>query len=269
MPGLEHQRHTAPAAGDAAHRADWDALAALDPYYAILSADDARFGGWDPQVFFASGSYEVGLLVATMARLGRPLDRGHALEVGCGAGRLLRHLAGHFATCTGVDVSPAMIDLATRANADRPNCAWLVANGVDLADVAAGSCDLVMSHLVLQHCPTRATMANLLSEMVRVCRPDGLVAAQLPTTMPLRNRLQPKRRAYRALRTLGVSDATLYRRLRLHPIRMNWLPDPAVRAAIARSGGVVLDVMDGWLGDGRSAAGERNVTYLVGKRPDA
>ncbi len=79
----------------------------------------------------------------------------------------------------------------------------------------------------------------------------------------MRQRLQPRRRLYALLRRLGVSDATLYRRLRLHPIRMGWVPRSAVEGRLSAAGGRLLDVQVGWLGD-RSATGrELNLTYLA------
>lgn len=248
-----------------AHKADWEALARLDPYYAILGDPAKRFGAWDEGEFFASGAYEVGLLMEAVARHGRPVLREHALEVGCGAGRVTRHLAEHFAHCHGLDIAPGMIDLARTANRDLPGCTWRVGNGSDLADLADQSYDLVFSHLVLQHCPSRGVIAGLISEMARVLRPGGLLVFQLPVSMPLRRRLQPRRRAYRLLRGLRVPESVLYERLRLHPIRMNWLPDAQVRRAIAQGGGFVLEVRDGWLGDRRTSGGEKNRTYVVSR----
>lgn len=240
-------------------------MAHLDPYYAILGDPAKRFGAWDEQEFFASGSYEIGRLMDAVARHGRPAGREDALEVGCGAGRLTRHLAAHFSHCHGLDVAPGMIELARAANRQVPGCTWSVGNGSDLSGFDDRSHDLVFSHLVLQHCPSRDVMAGLIREMARVLRPGGLLVFQLPVSMPLRRRLQTRRRAYRVLRGLRVPEQVLYERLRLHPIRMNWLPDGHVRRAIADGGGVVLDVQDGWLGDGRTSGGEQNRTYVVSR----
>ena len=34
---------------------DWNELAELDPYWAILTASGKRFGGWNTDEFFATG----------------------------------------------------------------------------------------------------------------------------------------------------------------------------------------------------------------------
>ena len=51
--------------GDSAHRRDWEALGGLDPLYAILSAEDARHGGWDIQEFLATGEHDIARLLET------------------------------------------------------------------------------------------------------------------------------------------------------------------------------------------------------------
>jgi hypothetical protein len=64
---------------------------------------------------------------------------------------------------------------------------------------------------------------------------------QIPSSIPLRHRVQPRPRAWALLRRAGVAPETLYRRLRLSPIRMSALPRPLVEAAIASAGGRVLE----------------------------
>lgn len=58
----------------------------------------------------------------------RGLLRGgeRVLEVGAGYGRILRQLADHAASLTGVDISPETVALGTEYLADRPNCALQV-----------------------------------------------------------------------------------------------------------------------------------------------
>src|SRR5687767_8439812 len=75
---------------------EWDELAELDPYWAICTAPDKRFGRWDREEFFATGEREVAEVLATAAELGLPRRHGAALDFGCGLGRLTRALAGRF-----------------------------------------------------------------------------------------------------------------------------------------------------------------------------
>ncbi len=247
------------------HRRDWEAMGALDPLYAILSAEGVKHGGWDLDAFLATGDRDAERLLEACGRLGVPAGRTAAFELGCGVGRVTRALSTRFDRCVGVDISVPMIRRARELNADRRNCEWVVNTTPDLAAFPDGAFDLVLSFLVLQHVPGRSLILGYLREMVRVLAPGGVLVAQLPASMPLRQRVQPRRRLYAVGRRLGVSDAMLYRRLRLHPIRMGWVPRPLVERCLADAGGRVLDVQAGWLGDRSTTGRELNLTFLGGK----
>ena len=79
-------------------------------------------------------------------------------------------------------------------------------------------------------------------EFVRIVRPGGLLAFQLPSTIPLRYRLQPRRRAYSVLRTLGTPPSFLRGRLGLHPIRMSGIPESRVRQILGSEQVRILEV---------------------------
>ncbi len=245
------------------HQRDWEALAELDPLYAILSTAEAKHGGWDTEAFLATGVDDVARILATAERLGLPARREATFELGCGVGRLTRALAPHFARCVGVDISPTMIATARELNSAVANCEWIVNATDNLRRFDDGSFDLVLSHLVLQHVPTRAAILTLLGELGRILAPGGLLIVQLPASMPLRQRLQPRRRLYATLRRVGVSDTLLYRRAGLNPIRMNWAPRPQVETRLTGAGAHVLDVELGWLGDRATTGREVNLTYLA------
>jgi hypothetical protein len=65
---------------------------------------------------------------------------------------------------------------------------------------------------------------------------------QLPGRIPLRHRIQPRRRIYALLRRLGVSPVVLLGRLRLSPIRMTGIGQRDVRRILESSGLAVLEV---------------------------
>ena len=58
----------------------------------------------------------------------------------------------------------------------------------------------------------------------------------------MRYRLQPARRPYGGLRSLGVPAETLHRRLRLQPIRMSALSTQAVLSALGAAGGRIVEL---------------------------
>jgi SAM-dependent methyltransferase len=156
-----------------------------------------------------------------------------------------------------------MIARAREINGDRPNCDWHVNDVPDLRAFADGTYDLVVSFIVLQHVPDRAAISSYLRDMARILAPGGALVVQLPASMPLRQRVQWRRRAYRTLRAVGVPERTLYERLGLDPIRMNWLARHDVEACLRMAGARIVDVQDGWLGDASRIGREQNLTYIA------
>jgi SAM-dependent methyltransferase len=241
-------------------RQDWEDLSVLDPYWAILSEPAGRFGGWDRAAFLTTGREVIDASLHNGARFGLPLSRHDALDFGCGAGRLTRALSSHFQRCLGLDISAHMIDEAREVNADIGNCRFEVNETPDLSSLDTDSFDLVVSHIVLQHIPAADAKARYIGEFVRVLRPGGLVAFQLPSRIPIWHRIQPRPRLYRLLRRAGLSRSTLYHQLHLHPMRMSHLTRSRVLAVIDAAGGRTLDVREE-----RVAGGLISSEYLLTK----
>lgn len=212
-------------------------MAKLDPLWAILSAPAKRFGNWDLTDFFRTGEEEIAGLMKTTQKINLPKQHGHAIDFGCGIGRLTRALKSHFRECHGVDISSRMLEMARRLT---PDCDFR--DGHDLSSFANGSADLIYSNLVLQHQPDRAHVVELIGDMLRVLASGGLLVFQMPVNLPLRNRIQPRRRAYRILRALGVGESVAYQKLKLSPIRMLWLPRGSIEKIVGAAGGKILHV---------------------------
>ena len=85
---------------------------------------------------------------------------------------------------------------------------------------------------------------------------------QLPSHIPAIYRLQWRRRLYGALRRVGVSAPTLYRRLRLLPIAMSYIPEPEIGRLIDSFGARLLDT-DTVSAAGMLNSGVRSTTYFV------
>ena len=105
---------------------------------------------------------------ASLRRLGLG-DGQRIVEVGCGAGALLAHLARDFAptSLVGVDRAPEHLQRAkTVAQVARADGAAL--------PFADGSADVVLFRFVLRHVPSPDA---LLAEALRVLRPGGAVIA--------------------------------------------------------------------------------------------
>ena len=241
---------------------DWNELAELDPYWAILTAPGTRFGAWDRDAFFATGATEIDGVMRRAAELGHPHGRARALDFGCGLGRLTRPLAGHFDECVGLDISEGMVQLARQLNPDVPGVSFVVNASDDLRRFDDHSFDLVYSVIVLQHVPDRGAIESYISEFCRVLRPGGLAVFQLPSHIPKVFRLQWRRRLYLALRRLGLRAAFLYRRLRLMPIAMSSISEREIVALVTAYGARVLAV-ETVAASGLLNAGLKNTTYYV------
>jgi SAM-dependent methyltransferase len=221
-------------------RRDWDALAESDPLWAVLTHPDRRHGGWSTEEFFATGEDEIAELMEIALRLGRPQRRERALDFGCGVGRLTRALASRFEEVVGVDISPSMVEVGRRLNADVPGCRFVVNIAPDLSQLGSDSFDLVYSNLVLQHLPSPKSARAYVHEFLRLARDDGVAVFHLPIKIPWRYRLQPRRRLYAILRLLGVSEPFLLRRTSLMPMRMIAVRERVVREWIDEAGGEIL-----------------------------
>jgi ubiquinone/menaquinone biosynthesis C-methylase UbiE len=221
---------------------DWNELAQLDPHWAILTAPGKRFGGWDSEEFFATGTAQASAFMDRVEELGLPQARGSALDFGCGLGRMTRALAQHFEACIGVDISEEMVRGARDANADVAGVGFEVNQATDLRRFDDASFDLVYSMIVLQHVPDRAAIESYVREFCRVLRPGGLAVFQLPTHIPAIFRLQWRRRLYLGLRRLGVSAPVLYRRLHLLPIAMSYIPEADMVRVAESAGGRMVTV---------------------------
>ena len=236
----------------AAHQArDWDDLALVDPFWAVLAADGKRGGGWELSEFLSTGEADAERMLATAAELGRPSRRERVLDFGCGVGRLTRALARRFDEAVGFDVSERMLEHARRLNADTPNVTFTNAEYPP-----AGRFDLVVANLVLQHLPSKALARVYVERLIRATAPDGLTVFQLPTRLPLARRIQPRRRLYAALRILHVNPQRLHA-AGLHPVRMLALPEADIRATVEQAGATVART---------EPAGEAGLRYYVHHR---
>jgi SAM-dependent methyltransferase len=97
-----------------------------------------------------------------------------SLDVACGAGVVACHFASVVRSATGIDITPAMIEKARarQHGAGLANASW------DIGDVKRlpypdDSFSIVTARYAFHHMPQPA---RVLGEMVRVCRPSGVVS---------------------------------------------------------------------------------------------
>lgn len=213
------------------HIRDWQEMAAVDPFRAIT----AQRKEWEIREFLATAKPHIDQLFSVAGSLGLPKTYHRALEFGCGAGRFLPHFEKRFKEVWAADVSPGMIDLARNYN---PLCKFHLVTGPDLKFFPDNHFDLIYSFLVLQHLPDRSTIAAYIREFMRILRPGGLAAFQVPDRLSLRWRIQPRRRAYKLLHALGFGPKRL-QSWNLLPMKLVAMPRSAVREAISEAGGSI------------------------------
>ena len=100
------------------------------------------------------------------------------LEIGCGIGRMTRHLASIFGEIYATDVSGEMIERARRRLADLPNVHLYETSGADVDPLPDDFFDIVYSIFVFQHVPTREAIRSTLIDAWRTLRPGGLLRFQ-------------------------------------------------------------------------------------------
>ncbi len=159
-------------------RSEWDQRARENArYYINYSPDD-----WSDEEFFETGERNIAQYILTdMGNIcqGTPPDQMNVLEIGCGAGRLTRALAGVFGHVYAVDVSPEMIQLARGKLAGMPNVHLYNNNGVDLSVLPDMKFDFAFSYIVFQHIPSFDVLLNYCREIASRLRPGGLFKFQV------------------------------------------------------------------------------------------
>jgi SAM-dependent methyltransferase len=152
-----------------AHRDFWDRSASVDSVVAIVTdADERRYQ--------QTGADEA----ARMRRFLTPEAR--VLDIGCGTGRVMEHVAPHCREVHGVDISARMVEQGRERLARLPNAHFHQGNGYDLDGFEDASFELVYSIVALQHMP-RTVAYNYLLECHRVLKPGGVLWFYVPNLL--------------------------------------------------------------------------------------
>ena len=109
---------------------------------------------------------------AVFSRVADALSGGRVLELGCGAGRITRHLVRAGADIVGVDVSPAMVEHCRRV---LPGCTFVVADLRDLSDHADASFEVVVGGANVLDAVSHDERVAVLAAIRRVLAPGGML----------------------------------------------------------------------------------------------
>lgn len=103
-----------------------------------------------------------------------------ALDFACGKGRnvLNMYSISNWLKVDGVDISESNIDYCKKTYTNMP-FNWFCNNGVDLSELNDNNYDFVMSTIALQHIPVYDIRKNILMEIFRVLKPEGLFSFQM------------------------------------------------------------------------------------------
>ena len=160
---------------------DWETKARENPLMAIMTTPEMADA--PPEAFPPA-------LLEEFFQRGRKLFKKHVkpllaevaqgsmvAEYGCGAGRILKHVAGAGFKAVGVDISDTMLkhcrDLVPEVHA---------LYGLDEAgrsEAPDAACALVFSYAVVQHIDRLSRFQAALDEMCRMLRPGGALAVQV------------------------------------------------------------------------------------------
>lgn len=159
---------------------NFEALAADDPLWTVLSDNAKRGGKWDEDTFYRTGEGVIDDLESRLEHLGLSLEGDSAIDFGCGVGRLTFPLGRRFATCWGIDISQSMVSYANQRLSREPKCRFVVNANTRLENFASESIDFAYSAIVFQHIAPRYAF-EYFREFSRVLKPNGLFVFQLPS----------------------------------------------------------------------------------------
>jgi 2-polyprenyl-3-methyl-5-hydroxy-6-metoxy-1,4-benzoquinol methylase len=162
---------------------EFEKMALINPYYAVLSLPEFRSQSLDEQTklkFWQTGHDHVETVFSIIKRHLVPEFRpSHALDFGCGVGRVLIPLAAKCGKVVGLDSSESMLVEAEQ------NCRAAQLTNFELAvtdqsiGAPAGTYDFIHSALVFQHIP-RPKGEQLLKHLLDLLAPEGVAMLQLP-----------------------------------------------------------------------------------------
>lgn len=160
-----------------AMKRDWDDRAREDSRWYINTIKRNQ----NDEEFDATGKPEVEnfILAEPLIMAGRDLKAARMLEIGCGIGRMTRHLAGLFGEVHGTDVSAEMIEQARQRFAGTPNVSFHETSGLDFAALPNEYFDVIFSVYVFQHVPSPEVVRSNIRDACRVLAPGGVFKFQV------------------------------------------------------------------------------------------
>lgn len=167
-------------------QASWKCFGEQQPYWSVVTHNEFKMQNIDQKAidkFYMQGILQAARIVSTAIRNHVVEDRDELkkmdiLEIGCGCGRVTKHLIEYFGKVVAVDISSGNLNIA-RQKLDQSNVEFrLVTDTSDYEGMP--QCDIVYSYLVLQHnCPP--VIEYMITSMMQCVKDRGIVIFQVPT----------------------------------------------------------------------------------------
>jgi SAM-dependent methyltransferase len=157
-----------------AMKSDWDQRARENARWFI---NTVRLDQTEDE-FDATGVNEIRALITPELSLmtqGRDPKTLRFLEIGCGIGRMTKHLASIFGEVHATDVSGEMIAQARHRLRLLPNARLYETSGVDFAALPDNYFDIAFSAYVFQHMPSKEVIRSNVVEAYRAVKPGGVL----------------------------------------------------------------------------------------------
>lgn len=238
---------------------NWNQFGKQDPLWAVQTRSDKKGGKWKPEQFFQTGKDEISQFFEYLNKLGVATPRWHALDFGCGVGRLTQAMAANFDKVAGVDIAPSMIKLAQQYNQFEGRCRYYLNERDDLALFKDDSFDLVFSLFVLQHIHPQY-VRRYLAEFLRVLAPGGVLYFQLPSRYLGSEDTRASNEGHRENISTGLRMRALVKSVTPQPLKQlyrtvrDWKNEPVmemygierseVESLLREHGGVLVDVVE-------------------------
>lgn len=158
----------------------WQRWSEIDPYFGVLADERFRKSSFADHraEFWTIGALYVAAQMEKAERHFGVLTRRHALDFGCGVGRLSLPLAEIFEQVVGLDVASAMLVEAQRNSVENGASNLSFALSDDHLSAARGRFDMVMSCIVFQHIPVKRGMA-ILNQLLDRVELGGVLSLQI------------------------------------------------------------------------------------------
>lgn len=154
----------------------WNKLGLEDPMWAVCT-NGPKGKLWDKKEFFDSGIQLLNDVMNYCNELEIDFPRNHALDFGCGLGRLSQALCMHFDNVSGIDIAPSMVEQARNFNQYVERCNYSCVEDYEISQFPDGYFDFILTYSTLQHIEPKY-VKRYIQSFLRLLGPKGIIVFQ-------------------------------------------------------------------------------------------